>query len=295
MSSIKKKLGGMVEEKKIKGKIAYNKQVIVRHGQIKNDLMRQFGLKVWDHFGTDEATKIYAEFKKDVEKQNDIIKKREDENERHKQGLEMKENPQFGVPPDSLPSTIDKGQKIPTILLALKKVLIKKEGFSTRRIFLIPPNKQERDSAKVDINRGASASETIKNVHVAASLLMSWFRDLQDPILDTIGLEKIKKSQSVDEVVEAHESLDQPYRSIIIWLWDFLVDVTEHSHINEMGISNLAMAFAPCLYSFQDPMIAMSYSPSVRSFCVKALEWRKDKRKSKPEEERKSMGSIIVF
>jgi len=289
MSKIKKKLGGMVEGKKVKGKILFNNQVIWRHGVKKDELMREFGLKVWEHFGTDEANKIYAVFKKEVEKQNDIIKKMKDENERHKQGLEMKENPQFGVPPDSLPAKFDKELKIPTILLALQGVFIKKDGFRTRRIFLTPPNKQERDAAKVDINRGASASETIKNVHVAASLLMSWFRDLQEPILGIIGLEKIKKSQSVEEVEKAHKSLDETYRSILIWLWDFLVDVSEHSDSNEMEISNLAMAFAPCLYNFQDPKTAMNDSPSVRSFCLKALEWRKEERKSKTEEERKSM------
>lgn len=199
----------------------------------------------------------------------------------------VKKGPQFGVPPESLPFTVIKGQKIPNILLDLKEAIIKNNGLYTYRIFVISPEKKSKDAAKVKINRGASVSETIENVHIAASLLKSWFRELPKPILDMIGQEKVNACSSV-EVVKAHDSLPPTERSIIIWLWDFLVDVAEYSEINHMVIPKLAYAFAPCMYNVQDPMLAFTYNRSVYWFCTKAMEWRKEEKKKRTEEERRA-------
>jgi len=209
---------------------------------------------------------------------------------KHASVVDIKEGPQFGVTPGSLPCTVSKGQKIPNILLDLKEVIIKKNGLSTCNIFSINPEKTVRDVAKEKINRGASVSGTVGDVHTAASLLKSWFSELPKPILDIIGREKVNASQTVDKVVKAHHSLRWTERSSIIWLWDFLVDVAEHSEINKMVIPKLAQAFAPCLYHDhgQDFGLMLTYNGSVRRFCTKAMGWRKEERKKTAEKERKA-------
>jgi len=283
MSSLKKRIGGKFEGPNVFGTMI-NIGKIKRQQSMRKELKRQFGVDVYPHFGTPKAHNIYSKYKAEIEKLDSIIKELE-ENARNRQGvLEVKEDPQFGVTPISLQCTSVEGykSKIPNVLLQLKYVLAQNHGLRTTGIFRIAPDKEERDIVKVKINKGVSVLEATGNVHVAASLIGVWFRDLPTPILDEIGQEKVKTSQSVDKVVKAHESLSEPQHSIIIWLWDLLVEVTEHSEFNKMDIRNLAIIFAPSMFDhmkFQNPMLAMDYSRSMVSFCAKAMEWRKEDRK----------------
>jgi len=278
----------------VKARTLANASTIASLESKKKTLKRDFGVKVFPHFETDKAHEIYAWYKRKIDGIDaDIIAKQE-ENKKYEQGVtEVKHNRIFGVELKSqwLPSTRTSGYeaKIPNVLLDLKDVIVKNNGFRTPGIFRIAPDKVERDDAKAKINRGVPVAKATKNVHVAASLIMVWFREIPTPILEVIGRERVLFSfQKVDTVSREHELLIQPQRSIITWLWDFLVEVADHSEFNKMDIKNLAIIVAPCMFNHKDfphPMAARDFSQHVVSFCARAMEWRKAESKEENKEE----------
>lgn len=246
------------------------------------NLKRQFGVKVFQHWETEKKrNEIYAEHKEKIDKLEAAIKERQEDYEKHQEGV-SEEKQIFGIPLKWLPSTSTKrhGAKIPNVLLHLRSVIVDNNGLRTPGIFRIAPDKIERDDAKAKINCGVAVAEaTNKNVHVAASLINVWFQEIPIPILDWIGLEGVLFScQTVDKVSKAHDKFPAIERSIIIWLWDFLVEVTDHSQYNKMDIKNLAIIFAPCMFNhekFKDKMQARDFSQHVVKFCTNAMRWRK--------------------
>jgi len=248
---------------------------------------REFGVKVYESFEADnmvEADNLFQECKAKINELNYKIVVMREANA--SDGFEVKEddiqNYQFGVNPELLRCTNIECLKspIPTVLVDLKEILVKHDGYRTTGIFRISPDRQERDTVKAKINSGFSVDEATNNVHVAATLIGSWFRELPNCILDGIERETIEKSKSKDQVVEAHNHLREPQRSIILWLWDLLAEVSKHSEINKMDTRNLVTVISPCLFKpskFPDPMLAMTYSRKVLTFSEIAVNWRSEK------------------
>jgi len=253
----------------------------------KRALKRQFGVEVFPHFENKaHARKIYAKYKIEIDDINATIVAKQEENKKYQQGVkEVKENRVFGLELKSqwIPSTLTNGYegKIPNVLLDLKDVIVINNGFRTTGIFRIAPDKIERDTAKANINSGVPVAKATNDVHVAASLIIDWFREIPTPILEEkeIGRERVLFSIQKDDTVSKDiEQLNEPHRSIITWLWDFLVEVADHSAFNKMDIRNLAIIFAPCMFNHKDfphPMAARDFSQHVVTYCIKAMEWRK--------------------
>jgi len=197
---------------------------------------------------------------------------------------EVKEEPpnpnaQFGVNPSLLPSTKVEGYEypIPSVLVNLKRIIKEKNGFSAEGIFRLSADGKEREIVKAKINNGDSSWQVIQDVHVAAKLIGEWFRELPVRFWEEIGQDIVETTKSEEELVKAHESFPEPHCSIILWLWDLLVEVAEYSDINRMSNRNLAIVFAPSVFNplkYQNPMLAMGYSGKVQTFCERALNWR---------------------
>lgn len=186
---------------------------------------------------------------------------------------------QFGVSPKQIPSKAVKGydSKIPTILLDLKESLIEMGGYQVVGIFRLAPRGKNNIIVKDLINCGGDWKSQVDSVNICANLIKVWFRDLPVPILNQIEKRVIEKSQDVASVAKATELFPEPARSILFWLWDLCVEVAKHENVNKMGAKNLAIVIGPNLFdleAFENPMLAMTFSGKVVTFCERGIEWR---------------------
>jgi len=279
----------LIESGKVKAIVKKNKIDISRLKSKQADEKRKFGVDVYKSMidcDKNETDRLFRECEKKVEELNAKIKEKLSFNNNSKgvgrESFEVKEdfpNAQYGVDPTLLPSTKVQGyqSQIPVILVDLKRIIKEKNGFSAEGIFRLSADGKEREIVKAKINRGDSSWQEIEDVHVAAKLIGQWFRELPIRFWDEVGQDVVERTKSVEQLVKAHESFPEPHCSIILWLWDLLVEVTEYSELNRMSNRNLAIVFAPSLFNplkFQNPMQAMAYSAKVQTFCERALKWR---------------------
>jgi len=171
---------------------------------------------------------------------------------------------QFGVIPKHLVSRSVPGydSKIPAILLDLKAMLKKLDGYRVKGIFRLAPLGKNNETVKEMINLGEDWKEQISDVNLCANLLKVWFRELPMPILNQVENKVIEMSQDIDSVARAVEKFPEPSRSILLWLWDLCVEVAEYESENKMGAQNLAIVIGPNLFNttqFENPMVAMVF------------------------------------
>ncbi|CCI44430.1 hypothetical protein ABG067_003540 [Albugo candida] len=172
--------------------------------------------------------------------------------------------------------------RIPAILVMLKHHFLYKKGFDVPHIFRESPNKEERDRAIDEINRGIFSGAS-HDVRVLADLLKVWFRELTVPILHEIEpgeMEKLMFQIKNDEVKDLTGHIKAILSSteceILLWLVDLLVIVANNREKNFMGIDQLAIVIAPNLVRIEtDNLIfAVSFSKAVVEVFRSILESR---------------------
>jgi len=196
-------------------------------------------------------------------------------------------NQQFGINPKTLArvEVIDptkKGNqyydvKIPLILTQLKSRLFDLKGLHEKGIFRLAPDANECKELKNMINSGKDWVDKQVDVNVIANLLKVWFRDLPVPLLNCVPGQVIEMNQSVDKVAKSTANFEEPFRTLLLWLWDFCVEIAANSKENKMGIQNLGIVIGPNLFntnSFDNPMKAMDFSGKVVTYFQRGIEWR---------------------
>jgi len=205
------------------------------------------------------------------------------------EGFKQMANQQFGVPPRNLarvnvtdPCTGESyPSKIPVLLIQLKQRLLDLGGLEEKGIFRLAPDANECKQIKNYINEGTEWQEMDVDVNVIANLLKVWFRDLPIPLLNCVESRVIEMNQEVSKVAASVATFPEPFQSLLMWLWDFCVDIAENSQVNKMGIQNLGIVIGPNLFNtqnFDNPMKAMDFSGKVVTYFQKGIEWRKDSR-----------------
>lgn len=190
---------------------------------------------------------------------------------------------QFGVIPKHLVSRSVRGydSKIPAILLDLKDMLKKLDGYKVTGIFRLAPLGKNNETVKQLINQGEDWKDQISDVNLCANLLKVWFRELPTPILNQVENKVIEMSQDIESVAKATAQFPEPSRSILLWLWDLCVEVAEFERENKMGAQNLAIVIGPNLFNtnkFENPMLAMTFSGKVVTFFQRGIEWRQQEK-----------------
>lgn len=103
-------------------------------------------------------------------------------------------------------------------------------------------------------SQAAERSLEEKNVHVAANLLKLFFRELPEPLFTTrlyqdfvtaIELKDVENQQVT--LINTLNQLSADYRRILLYLFDHLIRVSDHSNKNMMHLDNLAVVFGPTL------------------------------------------------
>ena len=57
-----------------------------------------------------------------------------------------------------------------------------------------------------------------------------------------------KKTESINAIKAVIDRLPQPNLSVLTWIFTFIKKVAQYSHKNKMGIPNLVIVFAPCIF-----------------------------------------------
>ncbi|GAB5585715.1 hypothetical protein Unana1_00615 [Umbelopsis nana] len=132
---------------------------------------------------------------------------------------------------------------------------LRENGLLQKGIFRKSPSSEELKFVKDELNRGVKVDLGRYDIHVTASLLKVFFRELpQAPLslefLESVGPISDGPEQSIDELRSQFEKFygDQTkHKALLKYLFTFLHEVSQHSDQNLMTVHNIAVIFAPNL------------------------------------------------
>jgi len=180
----------------------------------------------------------------------------------------------FGVDPASLEMEMDAGYQVPSILVSMKRSLIEFGGLRQEGIFRLAGEQTEIKRIKEIMNKKEFTSSN--DVNSIASLIKIWFRELPTPILNCVPPEAIFHSNDVAGCVKAFEDLPELQKTLLSWLMDLLIEVSQYCKENKMTSQNLAIVVAPNLYdvSTTNPMEGLVLSQKCVQFLHNVLNHR---------------------
>ncbi|KAK4610694.1 Rho GTPase-activating protein 8 [Fulvia fulva] len=216
----------------------------------------------------------------------------------------------FGVR-HPLPKNIDSGEtRLPRVLRETTSFLLMPPNIKTEGIFRIPPHStllgilkeaydrgqqfivwKERDATFVQPDMPPALVDEVKledayGVHLAASLIKQWYRDLKEPIVPessyTVLREKyhdptteVTPEDLVDFIIPTSiaSPLTVTAREIMIrHLLPLLSAVALHEADNKMSAENLAICFSMCLICGSDQLNDAQVSSIVKRILQAAIE-----------------------
>lgn len=190
------------------------------------------------------------------------------------------ERPQFGVSLNDLDWIHIDGydKKIPSVLVFMETFLWKNGAEKIEGLFRLAPDATESAIVKEELND--ATFESCSDLNSVANNLKVWFRDLaeNDKILSEIPVSRYSEVNSSSDVPKLLNLISEPKRTIFMWVLDLCVHTQLHSELNKMTPANLAIVFAPNLYSYEavitDPKAGLNASRSIQSFIEYAISYR---------------------
>jgi len=149
----------------------------------------------------------------------------------------------FGVDPANLPMTTDMGIEVPEILPLLRDVLMLLDPFQQEGIFRKSGNETEMKQIIKSLNSGGAFISD--NPHSVATLIKRWYKDLPKRIF--AGLHKSILDDKT-RCLNLYPELSPLESNLAKWLFELLVDTTEHAEVNKMSPNNLGIVFGPGVY-----------------------------------------------
>ncbi len=188
---------------------------------------------------------------------------------------------QFGVDPRKLEMVaVDGIGEVPVLLENLKKSLIQHEGLIERGIFRESGNGKKLKDIKAEINTGNYTDVT--DIHIASNLIKQWFRELPEHLFHHIGMDEMlsMNAQNITACLEIIESLPLYKKDLFRWLMDLMLAVEAHHETNLMKAHNIAIVFAPNLYSTNNPGLMLRISDQISKVIETLIYFEIAKRKS---------------
>lgn len=192
-------------------------------------------------------------------------------------------NKQFGVPLTKCPRMEIDGyaERIPAVLVMLRKRLEELDGYHTEGIFRLAPHGEEssRVKAGIDAGMGAQYLKECDDPHVMANLIKVFLRELQPNLLNTLGRDKIIELAALkgEACAQAIEAIEEPNRSVVQWLLDTLTLVAQNTETNLMSAQACAIVTAPNLFDAGPnvaPMEALVLSQKCAVLFTNLLRWK---------------------
>ncbi|KAL3660893.1 hypothetical protein V7S43_013910 [Phytophthora oleae] len=165
-------------------------------------------------------------------------------------------NLQFGLPLEQVPKREVEGYeaKVPAVLEMMKTCLLSHNGARTEGVFRLAPDQKEYNEVKAAINDGSF--EDCSDVHIMASLIKVWYRELPVSLFDMLPEQQIALTcELVDPdpkvVLQSLRTLPPLHQTAVLWLLDLLNEVVKHEHKNKMTAKSMAIVIAPNLLTLK--------------------------------------------
>ncbi|KAG1689415.1 hypothetical protein DVH05_002216 [Phytophthora capsici] len=165
-------------------------------------------------------------------------------------------NLQFGLPLEQVPKRRVEGYetKLPAVLEMMKTCFLAHNGVRTEGVFRLAPDQKEYNEVKAAINDGSF--EDCSNVHIMASLIKVWFRELPVSLFNMLPEQQIALTcELVDPdpkvVLQSLKTLPVLHQTAVLWLLDLLNEVIKHEHENKMTAKSMAIVIAPNLLTVE--------------------------------------------
>ena len=189
-------------------------------------------------------------------------------------------NNNFGVEYEYLKKSkiADYECEIPCILQMLKRLFMEKKGFEIEGIFRIAPGREQCDLAMSEINTGTF--EDCEDAHIVANLIKIFFRNLPISLCSENAIPEMVvykvADNNVDNAYTVLMSMDDPWKSVVLWLLDLMATVVQNEKKNKMCVKNISIVIAPNLFTpnVENPMAALTKSQKVVEFLQKLLSAR---------------------
>lgn len=183
----------------------------------------------------------------------------------------------FGCDPDTLPCEIDNGYKVPSVLVQMKRSLLKNNAIASEGIFRLAGDAYDIKRTKETLNK-STFDENGSEVNTVASLMKIWFRELPVPILNVVPKDELMNCGEKQASIDAYYTLPEPQKSLLDWLVDLLLEFAANSQVNKMSLQNIAIVVAPNLYEPPDgnPMEGLVLSQKCVQFFHNLMVWKKE-------------------
>ena len=185
-------------------------------------------------------------------------------------------NRQFGMEYELLEKVTVEGygSPIPAVLPLLKKHFVLLDGAQSEGIFRLAPDSEACKITKTAIDSGAF--EDCSDANIIANLLKIFFRELPGSICSRFP-ERIIYQASEADLGGAYAKLmeiEDPWRSVMLWLLDVLALVVKNEEVNKMSCKNIATCISPNLFEVHitdNAMAAMTKTQTLVEFMTKIL------------------------
>jgi hypothetical protein len=74
-----------------------------------------------------------------------------------------------------------------------------------------------------------------------------WFRELPQPILNSIPNAELHKCEEISDSLKLYETLPEPQKTLMKWIVDLLADTAARESSNKMGARNLGTNIYKCV------------------------------------------------
>ena len=187
---------------------------------------------------------------------------------------------QFGLPPSKVECVKVPGydSRIPAVLVQMRDYLFANGGLEVEGIFRLAPDADESKLVRKQLDEGSF--KQCDDINCIANLIKVWLREMPEHLLDHVDRRAVEECATEADAGAVVAQMQEPYKSIMEWLLDMCVDISEHKDKNLMSAKNLAIVIVPNLFtpSADNPMKALLYSQNVAQFMFKAITNRASER-----------------
>lgn len=178
----------------------------------------------------------------------------------------------FGAPCSSQQMTLDRGHRVPVLLVEIRNALEECEGFATEGIFRLAAEGARQRFVRERLEAGEEPGQVLCGcqVEVLAGLLKEWLRELPDGLWASVGTEAreeferaLSGSGTTNVALLLKQAMPPAQREVFLWVLDLLADAAAHESSSKMGVEQLSAVFAPALLgrsASQDAVVESSGS-----------------------------------
>ncbi|ETO35527.1 hypothetical protein RFI_01536, partial [Reticulomyxa filosa] len=151
---------------------------------------------------------------------------------------------QFGVSPRQLPGVKlpNYTAKIPKVLVTLKERLVTANGYQQTGVFRLQPDARDSNTVKSALDSGTfKPTDLPLDANIYANLIKVWFRELPEPLLHSITFQQLEMASTEQDVAKIIAQLDDPWKSLFLWLCDICVECATYCNVNKMDHKKIQM------------------------------------------------------